>query len=106
MQGDSQIDARTSPQAPPAAGAPSQCCMAAQLAHAPVNVASACSIGQKLDYFATSHLKCYNGVKHTPYGLTFIIEWGPIATPPATQPCWPCKRVTCGRATPRAPQRS
>ena len=35
-----------------------------------------CSIGQKLDYFALSHLRCKNCVKNTPCGLTFITEWG------------------------------
>lgn len=32
--------------------------------------------GDKLDFFAKSHLNCENGIKRTPCGLTFVCEWG------------------------------
>eukprot|EP00892_Ulva_mutabilis_P003515 jgi/Ulvmu1/1535/UM011_0265.1 len=32
--------------------------------------------GEKLDYFAKSHLNSENGIQRTPCGMTFVSEWG------------------------------
>jgi hypothetical protein len=32
----------------------------------------------KLAYFANSHVNALNGVEHTPAGLSYINQWGPL----------------------------
>jgi hypothetical protein len=35
-----------------------------------------CSMAERLEYFAKSHLDCENNIKRTPCGLAFVTEWG------------------------------
>jgi hypothetical protein len=35
-----------------------------------------CSAGERLEYFARSHLNLENNIKRTPCGMNFLTEWG------------------------------